>query len=727
VSGASGALDQAAPTEPSGREVQLPAALGVLRALAPLLALSALAALHVAGGPLVVRVPLAVAIVLLVPGTTAVGLLRLRPGAARAVLSVGVSLATATLLSEGLLLARRLTATNALVGLVLATTPLCLARAWQAVHAEPSTVRLPSLRFAPARRPEVALTAAALLLWAVAAIVVDPTAAGDAGMVTALPLAWWAGLAALLVALVLHVRRGIWTPLAVVQTVTLVAFLFVTMTVSEPYSRIPTSYTHVGLVDYLVRDHQIVRYFDARFSWPGSLSLGAVLTQLGGAASSATFVRWAIPLFVALWGTAVYAVAGCFASSARVRWLAVWLFLLLDWVGQDYYSPQATNFFLVLVVVVAVATWVPRRIPTARARMPFEQPPEVVARTGQFVGLVLLLVLLAASVASSHQLSPFMLVGALTVLWLVDRRDIRLLPVIVLVLTIAWISWGAYAYWIGHFDTITKDVGNVSGVVGAGTSKRLANGSAARHLVLVVRLALSIGAWVAAAASFVVARRRTGTALTVAALAVAPFGAVALQSYGGELGLRIFLFSLPFAALLAAEGADHLLRRPWPDGRRVVAVASLAAFVLGSLFVVSRYGNEQFEQVYPEDMAAVRAVYDLAPVGSIVLAPNTANVFRAGPWKSYRAYRYVNLAAAETIDLDADMRAIAAQAEKPVPLAGFVLITRAGIRDAELRQGARPGWDRALREQLSRMGGRELFHRGKASVWSYNLMGAPIS
>jgi hypothetical protein len=359
--------------------------------------------------------------------------------------------------------------------------------------------------------------------------------------------------------------------------------------------------------------------------------------------------------------------------------------------------------------------------------MPFEQPPEVVARTGQFVGLVLLLVLLAASVASSHQLSPFMLVGALTVLWLVDRRDIRLLPVIVLVLTIAWISWGAYAYWIGHFDTITKDVGNVSGVVGAGTSKRLANGSAARHLVLVVRLALSIGAWVAAAASFVVARRRTGTALTVAALAVAPFGAVALQSYGGELGLRIFLFSLPFAALLAAEGADHLLRRPWPDGRRVVAVASLAAFVLGSLFVVSRYGNEQFEQVYPEDMAAVRAVYDLAPVGSIVLAPNTANVFRAGPWKSYRAYRYVNLAAAETIDLDADMRAIAAQAEKPVPLAGFVLITRAGIRDAELRQGARPGWDRALREQLSRMGGRELFHRGKASVWSYNLMGAPIS
>jgi hypothetical protein len=716
------------PVDPPGREVRLPSGVGVLRALVPLLVLAALAALHVADGPLVLRVPLAIGVVLFIPGTSAVGLLRLRAGAARAVLSIAVSLGTATLLAEGLVLADRLTATNALVGLVVATVPLCLARTWRAARAEPVTVRLPSLRFAAERRPDVALTVAALVLWAVAALLVDPTAAGDLGMVTALPLVWWAGLAALLVGLVLHVRRGTWAPLAVLQTAALVAFLFVTMTVSEPYSRIPTSYTHVGLVDYLVRDHQIIRHFDARFSWPGSLSLGAMLTQIAGATSSATFVRWAIPLFVALWATAVYAVVRCFASSARVRWLAVWLFLLLNWVGQDYYSPQATNFFFVLVTVAAVATWVPRRIVRARMRwLPFEQPPDVVATSGQLVGLVLLLVGLAAAVASSHQLSPFMLVGALTVLWIVDRRDIRLLPIIVLVLTLAWISWGAYDYWIGHFASITKDVGNVGGVVGAGTSKRLANGSAGHRTVLAVRLVVSIGAWLAGAAGYLVARRRTGSAITVAALAVAPAGAIALQSYGGELGLRIFLFSLPFTALLAAEGADHLLRRPWPDPRRAVAVASLAAVVLGSLFVVSRYGNEQFEQIYPEDMAAVRAVYDLAPVGSIVLGPNTANVFRMGPWKSYRAYRYVNLAAAETIDLGADMRSIAAHAEKPVPLSGFILITRAGIRDAELRQGARPGWDRALREQLSRMGGRELFHQGRASVWSYNVAGAPIS
>src|SRR5690606_20958517 len=154
-------------------------------------------------------------------------------------------------------LADRLTATNALVALVCATAPACLTRAARARRADPVVVHVPSLRWVPERRPEVALTAGALALWVLAAVLVDPRTAGDMGMVTALPLAWWAGVAALLTGFVLHLRRGIWGPLAVAQTLLLITFLFVTMTVSEPYSRIPTSYTHVGLVDYLVRDHQI--------------------------------------------------------------------------------------------------------------------------------------------------------------------------------------------------------------------------------------------------------------------------------------------------------------------------------------------------------------------------------------------------------------------------------------------------------------------------------------
>ena len=42
---------------------------------------------------------------------------------------------------------------------------------------------------------------------------------------------------------------------------------------------------------------------------------------------------------------------------AAVVWLAIWLFYLMDWIGQDYLSPQAFGLFLFLVAIAVITRW----------------------------------------------------------------------------------------------------------------------------------------------------------------------------------------------------------------------------------------------------------------------------------------------------------------------------------------------------------------------------------
>jgi hypothetical protein len=705
-----------------------------LATLAPLLVLSALLALVVADGPTVLRLTLAVAGVTVAAGAPIVGLLSLPRTAARRLLVVGASLTVAVLVSGILVLAGNLTATTGAVSLwivsLVATGARVMAR--ESVEADPRGAgvlgwwRRWSADLAAAPRRSVLLTAAAAVLWIVALVVVEPRGAGDVGMITAFPAPWWLGIALLLAAFVGHVRLGVRPALALLQVGLLLAFLYVIMTIAEPYARIPTSYTHVGLVDYIVRDHRIASSFDGRYSWPGSLALGAMLTQLAGVESSAAFVRWAIPAFTALWALAVYVVATAYASPQDGRWthparratpwIAVWLFLLLNWVGQDYWSSQALNFFLVLVAIGAVATWLPRR-PRGAGTPPFlpdEQPAPLTG--GQRAGLFLIVVAIAAVVASSHQLSPFMLTGALVALWLVDRRDIRFLALLAGVLTLTWVSWGAMAYWLNHLSILTDDVGEVGDVVTAGTAARIAEGSSGRQVVLAVRLLVSMTAWLGAAGCFILVLRRHRPAITVAALVGVPFGAVAMQEYGGELGLRIFLFSLPFVALLQAEGVRRFVQARWQRPAAAAAAGVVAAALLVPAFVVARYGNEKFEQVYAEDVAVVEEFYRVAPPGAVVLGNNTSNPFRGGPFHDYEPAEFEGLGHPDEVDVEARLREAGIGD-------GYVIVFESGIQEALLREGAAPGWERDLHEELIGFGATERFRQGRAALYEFHLEG----
>jgi len=131
---------------------------------------------------------------------------------------------------------------------------------------------------------------------------------------------------------------------------------------------------------------------------------------------------------------------------------------------------------------------------------------------------------------------------------------------------------------------------------------------------------------------------------------------------------------------------------------------------------VSRYGNEQFEQIYAEDVAVVREFYRVASPGDRMITSNTSNPFRMGPYDDYEFGSYSGLSKPEEIDLKAGLTLYG------IP-EGWFMITEAGIREAVVRHGARPGWERAFERELDGIGAQPVFREGRAALWRFSLEG----
>ena len=130
-------------------------------------------------------------------------------------------------------------------------------------------------------------------------------------------------------------------------------------------------------------------------------------------------------------------------------------------------------------------------------------------------------------------------------------------------------------------------------------------------------------------------RRRDNTPLL---LLVSPGLLFAMQTYGGEMLLRIFLFSLPFACFLAVQllPSARTLR-----GRRVAAGAMLGvALLLTPCFVLVRYGNQLVDERSGPEVEAVRELYSLADPGALLVAGNENTPWR---WTEYGEHRHVTL------------------------------------------------------------------------------------
>ena len=563
---------------------------------------------------------------------------------------------------------------------------------------------------------------------------------GTLGLIEALPLGYFACLTVLsltfLWELLLRPARERAVVLAA-QVAGLVVLLHGAPALLEREPRFPTAWLHVGFVSQILDHHVAPGDVDARFNWPGFFGAAAAVTGAGGLDNALPFLRWAPVVMVLLYLLPLYVIGDHLTGSSIVTWLGLWLFVLVNWVGQDYFAPQSLAFLLYLTAIAILVTHFRevephtrldggsppprhRRLrqmlpPRAQVQLAFDGRRDLQASTRTRSRLVGVLLVIVVALAMTHQLTPIMLTLATGALVLSGRCRLTMFPVVAGLATIVWISIGTTDYWVGHLDIIFGGLGDVRSVVSGSVGERV-GGSPGHLLVVRVRLILTAGVWLLMGVAAVRLSLKRKPPLTLFALATAPFVTL-VQSYGSEGVLRVFLFSAPFAALLIAQMIVPALMVRWVPELAVVVV-----LLLVPTFVLTRYGNETFEQVRGHEVAALRTLYAIAPEGSVLFSP-TSQV----PWRFQEPvqhkYRRPDLPDAF---VDADPAAV----RDPVSSAPrgegqtYLVLTRSQRLYGHEALGYPPGWFKRLRRQLTPENGYDLIVRNP-DAWIYHFERQP--
>ncbi|MFH8341366.1 lipopolysaccharide biosynthesis protein [Streptomyces sp. AM6-12] len=547
----------------------------------------------------------------------------------------------------------------------------------------------------------VSLLVAALLLYWLPALPIGEAELdrmGGLGLVSVLPWPTFAGAALLVVVFAaLLGRRREPRALLLVTLLATVVSLHALPAVIETEPRFATAWQHLGFIDYIDRTGSAVPDLDARWSWPGFFAVAAFAARACGVTDFTEVIRW--------WPTAIqlaYLAPTLLLTRAmradwRAKWTGVWLFVLCGWVGQDYFSPQGFTFLLYLLFTAILLVWFrPPREPTARPRPGEAEPPPTDRR--QRTALLLLLLALYAATVPAHQLTPFMMLGVLAALVLLRRCELRGLPLLCAVLVAVWLGFMAEPYWSGHFDDLFGGIGGIGGNVSTSVSGRIQGGDPTHKLVLYTRVLLA-GAVLALACWGWWRRRLKGyRERSLAVLTLVPFLGFGMQSYGGEMALRVFMFAVPGAALL---GALAFFPRAADRPRLAPVAALLAGLLLMGGFLVARWGNEPFERTRPGEVAAMDWVYahDRPTVRLLWLSDDPVNdVTPSLPWgaKDMERVDYVpTLAPADPARVSGLVQAL-----KDAGPRSYLLVNESQVTYLRLAAGYPAAWGSRLSRSL---------------------------
>jgi hypothetical protein len=478
------------------------------------------------------------------------------------------------------------------------------------------------------------LACAAVALLPVAAATTDLAALDGWGLARVLGPAAWASLLCAVGACVVE----LWSPRPRIPmlggaTAVLILCSFGMPSVVEPAARFTTAWLIAGFTNAIAGDGQVPIGIDARFYWPAFFAQWAFFQNAGGATQLDAVLRWFPPVIVGVWAIGVYALARSMLGGTRAPWVAAWLFLGLNWIEQDYFSPQAIG----IVVMLTVLTFVLGPLATRRTDSagvpgwPFPHPDAerqplwrrwvVAARTRpnrpslpprQLLLIYFCAALCLIAIAPEHQLTPFAIIGQLVLLAVVGRFRGRGLVLVAILALIVYILIAGREFWLTQLSLITG-AGEEGTALEAGVADRL-EGDFGQVAVKLLRIAVPVATWLLAIiGAWVYWRRRRD--LVPIALAAVPMGMAAVQSYGGELFLRIVLYGLPILAILGADALRALVRRR--RGMEYVLAVGMA-LLFGSIILI-RGGNEAYMIVHPDEVDMVREVYATTPHGLEVI------------------------------------------------------------------------------------------------------------
>ena len=461
----------------------------------------------------------------------------------------------------------------------------------------------------------------------------------DFGLAAGLDPMYYVGLALLPVASYIEWRRGAraapW--LIFVQLVLFIVLVWVTPFVLEQTPRFRASYVNYGYVDPIVRGEGLIPSRLIYHNWPLFPLLMAALVSAG--VDELALLTWfpvvamllyLIPLAAIVWilwsaqvtveregqpepvptlhwpGDAEPEAEIVERAPTPPYWvLALWAFPVLNWTGQDYFSPQAFVFLIFLTWVVVVAY--------------------VALRRGGQLGLATLLLTIGlyAVIVMTHVLTALV---ALSILFtLVLTRLVR--PWLVLIacglVFLVWQVYVATPFFESYRTQLLQTVLDLPSFLELNLSNRI-RGSDGHAFIAQLRVIVTVVAFgVGAIAAVLVGRRQWTRPLQFVIAYVLGVAIVApLTVYGGEMLIRSLLFVLPMVAAVAAMSLRI---------RAFAILFTLIIILMAPIHVLTHFGNELYDYVSAGEIQGFDFIARQGPANVIGGAPagqfeNTADL-----------------------------------------------------------------------------------------------------
>ncbi|MFW0795264.1 hypothetical protein AAFP30_15730 [Gordonia sp. CPCC 205515] len=322
------------------------------------------------------------------------------------------------------------------------------------------------------------------------------------------------------------------------------------------------TYKHIGLVDFVTKTGALPpSYVDIYSRWPGFFAGAAWFSATTGV-DPVDVAHWFAPVMHFVLAAAIWSLSRALGLSMRAALIAVFCAELVNWVGQDYYSPQAVA--LVLGVTV-IALFAGSRRDTAAAYF-----------TIPLVGVL----------ACTHQLTPVWVLACCGLLTVINR--VRPL----------WLILVCVAVWVGYFlprmssvmkyglFTGSNPLNNAKTNIGSATGD-----SMARTVTETVDRGVAFAVWLSAIVAFAYLWRHRKHDWALPIVAFSPILLLGGQSYGGEAIFRVFLYSLIGCSMLVGAALGELLpdtSNPssacrFPRMRQIFGTFALAVVGVGAL------------------------------------------------------------------------------------------------------------------------------------------------
>ena len=586
----------------------------------------------------------------------------------------------------------------------------------------------------------------ALALWFTALPGIQLKGMNDLGLISVFPPTLLIALGLVAVSFCLTLQRSqLRAPLLILQLGILVFMLYGITPLIEEAPRFDVVYRHAGYTEYIMRTASVDPNLDAYFNWPGFFNLVAFITKLAGYSSILSYADWAPLFYSTLYLAISYSLFSLFTDDKRIVWLGLLFFCITDWIWQDYFSPQGLNFFLYLVMLTIILKWF-RTPPTQKvsplphtlARIPYAKAVYAWLRTpdrpgpsstsAQRIVLLAFILLIFFFDVFSHQLTPFFTIMTVGVLVISRRCTLWWLLIAMVVITGAWILLMTQAYLSGHVNDVLGGLLHLGSSLGSSVSQNVTGrlvGNPNHTFVVQLRLVATASIWGLAFIGTIRRLRAGHVDTTMVLLAATPLPLFIIQPYGGEMLLRVYLFSLAPSCFLAASFFYTTAKAG--KSRWTTSMVVVLSLLLLITFQFTRYGNERKDYMTNDEIVGAQTLYHLAPAGSVLL-----NAYDGAPlqFQDYEKYdlEVLPITAYGTEDMKAMTKFVAQQQGKLDGKTGGVYLYYSRAEQASFDQtsGYAPKTLSEVEAKLVRTGDFQLVYKN-AEVRIYRYTGISIA